>query len=66
MGLKAASAFWNPRHYDPLTPTLTKQLLYVNEGQILDEVRTLAWLAMTTGLRKKQKEGEQKRKKRKI
>lgn len=49
MGLKAANAFWNPRYYDQLAPTLTKQLLYVNELQVLDEVRSLVYLAVSTG-----------------
>lgn len=48
MGLKAANAFWNPRYYDPLTPTITKQLLYISDEQLLDEVRSLVWLAITT------------------
>lgn len=48
MGLKAANAFWNPRYYDPLTPTITKQLLYISDEQLLDEVRSLVWLALTT------------------
>ena len=48
MGLKAANAFWNPRYYDPLTPTLTKQLIFLDEHQLLEEVRALVWLAMST------------------
>jgi hypothetical protein len=48
MGLKAANAFWNPRYYDPLRRTITKQLLYINDLQLLDDVRSLIWLAMTT------------------
>lgn len=46
--MKAANAFWNPRYYDPLTPTITKQLLYLSDDQLLDEVRSLVWLALTT------------------
>lgn len=49
MGLKAANSFWNPRYYNALRPTLTKQLLYVDDFRLLDEVRSLVWLAMTTG-----------------
>lgn len=46
MGLKATNAFWNPKYYDPLRPTITKQLLYTSDLQILDEIRSLMWLAM--------------------
>jgi hypothetical protein len=49
MGLKAASAYWNPRYYDPLRRTLTKQLLYLSDGQLIAEVRSLLWLAKETG-----------------
>lgn len=38
MGLKYAHAFWNPRYYDHLRPTLTKPLLFVDDHQLLDEV----------------------------
>ena len=48
MGLKATNAFWNPRYFDPLTPTITKQLIYVNTKQLLDEVRSLVWLGLLT------------------
>jgi hypothetical protein len=48
MGLKAGNAFWNPRYYDPLTRTITKQLIFINEAQLLDEVRSLVWLALVT------------------
>ena len=37
MGLKYTNAFWNPRYYDHLRPTLTKQLLYVRGAQLLEE-----------------------------
>ena len=49
MGLKATNAFWNPRYYDPLRPTLTKQIIFINNNQVKDEVRSLVWLAMATG-----------------
>lgn len=48
MGLKATNAFWNPEYYNPLRRTITKQLLFVNEAQLLDEVRSLVWLAIRT------------------
>ena len=48
MGLKASTAFWNPRYYDPLRKTITKQLLFTSELELLDEVRSLIWLAMAT------------------
>jgi hypothetical protein len=48
MGLKAANAFWNPKYYDPIRPTLTKQIIYISELQLLDEVRSLMWLALET------------------
>lgn len=48
MGLKAASAFWSPKYYDPLVRTLTKQILYVNEEQLQDEIRALVYLAIST------------------
>ncbi len=49
MGLKATNSFWNPRYYDPLRPTITKQLLFTDSNQLLDEVRSLVWLAISTG-----------------
>ncbi len=49
MGLKATNAFWNPLYYDPLRPTITKQILYETEDQARDEVRSMVWLAMATG-----------------
>jgi hypothetical protein len=49
LGLKATNSFWNPLYYDPLRPTITKQILYSSETQVLDEVRTLLWLGMVTG-----------------
>ncbi len=48
MGLKAVNGFWNPRYYDHLRPTLTKQILYISEAQVRDEVRSLVWLSMAT------------------
>ena len=48
MGLKASNAFWNPKYYAPLRPTITKQLLYVDDKQLLDEVRSLVWLSIVT------------------
>lgn len=48
MGLKATNAFWNPRYYDPLRNTLTKQILYTSDLDLLDEVRSLVWLAIET------------------
>jgi len=48
MGLKATNAFWNPLYYDPLRPTLTKQILFINDDQVRDEVRSLVWLAIAT------------------
>lgn len=49
MGLKASSAFWNPRYYDSHRRTITKQLLFADEDQLREEVRSLVWLAMVTG-----------------
>jgi len=48
MGLKATNAFWNPRYYDRQHRTITKQLLYIDSDQLLDEVRSLIWLALQT------------------
>jgi hypothetical protein len=48
LSFQAANAFWNPRYYDPLKRTITKQLIYINDDQLLDEVRSLVWLAITT------------------
>ena len=48
MGLKAVNGFWNPRYYDHLRPTLTKQIIFISEAQVRDEVRSLVWLAMAT------------------
>jgi len=48
MGLKASNAFWNPKYYAALRPTITKQLLYVDDKQLLDEVRSLVWLSIVT------------------
>jgi len=46
--MKATNSFWNPLYYDPLRPTITKQIIYVDDAQVLDEVRALLWLGMTT------------------
>ena len=48
MGLKATNAFWNPRYYDPLHRTITKQLVYTTSAALLEEVRSLVWLALST------------------
>ena len=48
LGLKATNAFWNPKYYDPRTPTITKQIIFINELQVLDEIRSLVWLAMAS------------------
>lgn len=47
-GLRAAAAFWNPRHYDPLQRTLTKHLVYIDEATLLEELRSLVYLAIVT------------------
>ena len=49
LGLKATNSFWNPRYYDPDTLTITKQIIFINEFQILEEIRSLIWLALSTG-----------------
>lgn len=33
LSLKATNAFWNPLYYDPLRPTLTKQIVFISEQQ---------------------------------
>lgn len=48
MGLKATNAYWNPRYYDPLRPTITKQILFLSDEQVLEEMRVLVYLAMAT------------------
>jgi hypothetical protein len=48
MGLKAVNAFWNPLYYDPNRRTITKQLVYTDSLSLLDEVRSLVWLAIAT------------------
>lgn len=48
MGLKAANAFWHPRYYDPLRRTITKQIIFINEEQLIKELRSLIWLAIST------------------
>ena len=48
MGLKATNAYWNPRYYDPLRPTITKKIIFFSEAQLLDELRSMVWLAMAT------------------
>ena len=45
-GLKAANAFWNPHYYDPQRPTITKQLVYTSKDSLLQEIRTLIYLAV--------------------
>jgi hypothetical protein len=42
-GLKATNAFWNPRYYNPSTKTITKQILYINQEQLIEEIRSLTW-----------------------
>ena len=49
LGLKASNAFWNPRYYDPSTLTITKQIIFIDEKQLLEEMRSLIWLATVTG-----------------
>ena len=46
MGLKAANAFWNPRYYNPQRRTLTKKILFTTPRTVLQEVRTLLYLAL--------------------
>ena len=41
LGLKASNAFWNPRYYDPSTLTITKQIIFIDEKQLLEEMRSL-------------------------
>mmetsp|Transcript_22413 Transcript_22413/g.30684 ORF Transcript_22413/g.30684 Transcript_22413/m.30684 type:complete len:292 (+) Transcript_22413:734-1609(+) len=48
MGLKAANAFWNPFYYHPLRRTLTKPLLHLSDGQLLQELRALLYLAVAS------------------
>ena len=48
MGLKASNAFWNPFYYDYNRRTVTKKLLYVTEKELLQEVRSLVYLALAT------------------
>ena len=48
-GLKAASAWWNPRYYNTQKLTLTKPLLFISPEQLLEEVRALAFLALSSG-----------------
>jgi hypothetical protein len=48
LGLKAANAFWNPKYYDSVRPTLVKPLLFISQQQLIDEIRSLLWLALTT------------------
>jgi hypothetical protein len=48
MGLKASNAFWHPKYYDPLARTITKQILYENDEKLLEEVRSLIYLAIAT------------------
>ena len=46
MGLKAANAFWNPFYYHPSRWTLTKKLIFFNEKQFKNEIRSLIWIAI--------------------
>ena len=47
--LKAANAYWNPRYYDPMRPTLSKLIYYTDEEGVTDELRALLWLGIQTG-----------------
>ncbi|RYG70142.1 hypothetical protein EON64_00930 [archaeon] len=49
MGLKLGAAYWNPVYYDARRRTITKQLLYISDQQVLDEVRSLLYLGSLTG-----------------
>ena len=49
LGLKATNAYWNPKYYDPRSLTITKQIIFIDEKQLLDEIRSLVWLAVHTG-----------------
>lgn len=42
------NAFWNPKYYDPSRRTLTKQLLFLSEKQLQNELRSLLYLAART------------------
>jgi hypothetical protein len=48
MGLKAANAFWNPEYYDPNRRTVTKKLLYSDQKDFVNELRSLVYLALIT------------------
>jgi hypothetical protein len=47
--LKAANAYWNPRYYDPMRPTISKMIQYRQQEQVQDEMRALVWLGAVTG-----------------
>ena len=38
----------SPLYYNPLRPTLTKQLIFINFKQLQAEIRALVWLALKT------------------
>lgn len=48
MGLKASNAYWNPFYYQANRRTITKPILYVNDRQLLEEVRSLLFLGALT------------------
>ena len=48
MGLKAANAFWNPKYYNPSRRTLTKKIIFTTPRTVLQEIRTLIYLALRT------------------
>lgn len=47
--LKAANAYWNPRYYDPVRPTITKTLYFTQSKRVEQEMRALVWLGVATG-----------------
>lgn len=42
------NAFWNPFYYYPLRRTITKPLFFSSEKRLVDEIRSLSYLASTS------------------
>ena len=48
-GLKTTNSYWNPLYYDKNTFTITKQILFITEEQVIEEIKSLVWVALTVG-----------------
>lgn len=46
--IKAINAFYSPSYYDPRRMVITKPLMFISKEDLLDEIKSLAYLAIHT------------------